>query len=82
MWEVSEKLWKAEMHMRLLEKDVLIYKNDVVEIHQKMMKMEKEQLERTTITVGALEGELAEARRTNEKMEEVVKKLKEELERR
>ena len=40
----------------------------------------RNQLERTTSRTGALEGEQAEARRTKEKMDEVVFGLKEELE--
>ena len=38
------------------------------------------QLERTTSRMGALERELAEAKRTKEKMDEVVRGLKEERE--
>ena len=40
----------------------------------------KEQLETTTTKMGALEGELTEARRTEVKANEVAKGLKEELE--
>ena len=40
----------------------------------------KEQLERTTTRMGALEGELTEARRTEVKVNEVAKGLREELE--
>ena len=40
----------------------------------------KEQLERTTTRMEALEGELTEARRTEVKANEVAKGLKEELE--
>ena len=40
----------------------------------------KEQLERTTTRMEALEGELTEARRTEVKVNEVAKGLKEELE--
>ena len=54
------------MCKRLLEKEFEL-----------MMKMEQEQVERT---VKALEEELGEARRSKEKMDEVVKGLKEELE--
>ena len=41
--------------------------------------MEQEQLERTTSVVGTLERKLVEAKRAKEKMDEVVKELKEEL---
>ena len=40
----------------------------------------KEQLERTTTRMGALDGELTEARRTEVEANEVAKGLKEELE--
>ena len=40
----------------------------------------KEQLERTTARMGALEGELTEARRSEVKANEVAKGLREELE--
>ena len=40
----------------------------------------KEQLERTTTKMGALEGELTEARRTEVKASEVARGLREELE--
>ena len=40
----------------------------------------KEQLERTTTRMRALEGELTEARRTEAKAKEVAKGLREELE--
>ena len=40
----------------------------------------KEQLERMTIRMGALEGELTEARRTEVEANEVAKGLREELE--
>ena len=40
----------------------------------------KEQLKRTTTRMGALEGELTEARMTEVKSSEVAKELKEELE--
>ena len=79
VWEVGkkliaadDKLKEAEVHKRLNEKEAQSYKDDVEEIQQKM--------ERTTSTLGALEGKLAEARQAKEKMDDTVRGLKEELE--
>lgn len=55
------------------------YQDNVKEIQQKM-EMGKVQLHRANSRIGALEGELAEARSSKEKMDEVVLGLKEELE--
>ena len=48
--------------------------------HEEELSHTREQLERTTSRMGALEGQLVEAKRTKEKMDEVVRGLKEERE--
>ena len=78
MSAAEDKLRKAEVHKRLLEKKAQSYEDDVEETQWKI-KMEQEQLERATSVIEALEGKLVEARRAKEKMDEVVKGLKEEL---
>ena len=75
----EDKLKEAEVHKRLNEKEAQSYKDDVEEIQQKMEK-EQDLLEGTASTLGALEGELAEARQAKEKMDDTVKGLEEELE--
>ena len=86
VWEISKKLTaadgklkEAEVQMRLLQKEAQSYKDDVVETQQKMEK-EQDLLERTTSTLGALEGELAEARQAKVKMDDTVRGLNRELE--
>ena len=64
--DAEDKLREAEVHRQLLEKEFIL-----------TLEMEREN---ATSAKRALEGELSEAKRTQEKMDEIVRQLKEELE--
>ena len=60
--------------------DATRQRDELQSIQEEEVSHLKEQLERTTTRMGALERELTEARRSEVKVNEVAKGLKEELE--